>query len=122
MIEVQYQEFIDNFTRDLKYVLLCIIDLIQTDEERQQLRFENIINTLLEDHQKYFYINDNYLLKVDVSLENNSYEINLSLNESYSEEMITYIQSKLSEIHEFSSAHLRVYKLHGADFTIIYKS
>ena len=54
MIDVQYMEFIDNFTRDLKYVLLCMIDLIKTEEEKEQLRFENIINTLLEDHQKYF--------------------------------------------------------------------
>lgn len=61
---IQYQEFIDNFTMDLKYVLLCIIDLIRTEEEKEQLRFENIINILLQDHQKYFYINDNYLLKV----------------------------------------------------------
>ncbi len=120
MIDIQYQEFIDNFTRDLKYVLLCIIDLIKTEEEKEQLRFENIINTLLEDHQKYFYINDNYLLKVDVSLENNSYEINLSLNESYSQHKINDVQSKLSEIREFSSAQLRIYTLHGADFTIIY--
>ena len=120
MIDVQYQEFIDNFTSDLKFVLLCMIDLINTEEEKEQLRFENIINTLLEDHQKYFYINDNYLLKVDVSLENNSYEINLSLNESYSQYQINDIQSKLSEIREFSSAQLRIYTLHGAEFTIIY--
>ena len=120
MIDVQYQEFIDNFTRDLKYVLLCMIDLIRTEEEKQQLKFENIINTLLEDHQKYFYINDNYLLKVDVSLENNTYEINLSLNESYTQDKINDVQSKLSEIREFSLAQLRIYTLHGADFTIIY--
>lgn len=120
MIDVQYQEFIDNFTRDLKYALLCMIDLIQTEEEKEQLRFENIINTLLQDHQKYFYINDNYLLKVDVSLENNSYEINLSMNESYSQDKINDVQSKLSEISEFSSAKLRIYTLNGADFTLKY--
>ncbi len=120
MIDVQYQDFIDNFTRDIKYVLLCMIDLIKTEEEKEKLRFENIINTLLEDHQKYFYINDNYLLKVDVSLENNSYEINLSMNESYSQDKINDVQIKLSEIREFSLAKLRIYTLHGADFTLTY--
>ena len=122
MIEIQYKDFVDNFTRDLKYVLLCIIDLIKTEEEKEQLEFENIINTLLEDHQKYFFITDNYLLKVDVSLENNSYEINLSLNESYPQDKIMDMQSKLSEIKEFSLAKLRVYTLHGADFAIKYNN
>lgn len=120
MIDNQYQKFIDNFTRDLKYVILCMIDLTRTEEEKQQLKFENIINTLLEDSQKYFYINDNYLLKVDLSLDNNSYEINLSLNESYSQDKINDVQSKLSEIREFSSAKLRIYTLNGADFTLHY--
>lgn len=119
MIDIQYIEFIENFSADLKFVLLNMIDIIETDEERNKLRFENILNELIQDGY-YHYINDKYLLKVDLSIDKNSYEKNLSLNESYTSDFINDITEKLKEIKEFSISKLRIYSKHGADITVHY--
>ena len=119
MIDIQYIEFIDNFSADLKFVLLNMIDIIETEEERNELSFDKILNELIQDG--YFqFMHENYLLKVDLSIEKDTYEINLSLNESYSSEFINEITEKLKEIKEFSISKLRVYTKHGTDITVHY--
>jgi hypothetical protein len=120
MIDSQYQEFINNFTVDLKFVLSNMIELMQLNEDNDVLKFENIINTLLEDKDSFYYLTDYYSFKVTISLELNFYEIKLSLSNSCSPKLFIEMADKLYEINEFSIAKFKVSTQKGADFLIYY--